>query len=217
MGINLASYVGATSVRAHGAGRCRRAAHSGATRPDAGAGARGHATTAPWGSRRALEYAPAPYAKTEELIALAAEAAPLRRHLCHAHAQRGRRGDGSPIDEAVRIGREAHIPVEIWHLKAAGQGQLGQDAADRRADRAARAAGVDISANTYAYTAWFNDILRLHSAVGARRRGREARSSGSRIRPRAPASGSDLQNPGKDSTGETGTTNGRRSRVPKRS
>ena len=39
------------------------------------------------------------------------------------------------IDEAARIGREAQIPVEIWHLKAAGKGELGQDAADRGAHR----------------------------------------------------------------------------------
>jgi dihydroorotase/N-acyl-D-amino-acid deacylase len=60
------------------------------------------------------------------------------------------------IDEAARIGREAHIPVEIWHLKAAGKtnwGKMPQLVA--RIDQA-RASGVDISANTYAYTAWFN-------------------------------------------------------------
>jgi dihydroorotase/N-acyl-D-amino-acid deacylase len=67
-------------------------------------------------------------------------------------------GDGifAAIDEAVRIGREAQIPVEIWHLKAAGKpvwGRMPQIVA--RID-AARAAGVDVAADTYAYTAWFN-------------------------------------------------------------
>jgi N-acyl-D-amino-acid deacylase len=60
------------------------------------------------------------------------------------------------IDEAVEIGRQAHIPVEIWHLKVAGKANWGrmQQVVDRI--DAARAAGVDVSANTYAYTAWFN-------------------------------------------------------------
>ena len=39
------------------------------------------------GVSTSLQYAPAPYATTEELIALAAEACKVRRHLCHAHAQ----------------------------------------------------------------------------------------------------------------------------------
>ena len=60
------------------------------------------------------------------------------------------------IDEATRIGREAHIPVEIWHLKAAGKSNWGKMPQIVARIDAARAAGVDVSANTYAYTAWFN-------------------------------------------------------------
>ena len=84
------------------------------------------------GVSTSLQYAPAPYASTEELIALAARSRQIRRHLRHAHAQRRRSAITAAIDEAVRIGREAHIPVEIWHLKAAGKPQLGPHAADRR-------------------------------------------------------------------------------------
>ena len=84
------------------------------------------------GVSTSLQYAPAPYAKTEELIALAARSREVRRHLRDTHAQRRRRG-ARAIDEAVRIGREAHIPVEIWHLKAAGKANLGTHAGDRRA------------------------------------------------------------------------------------
>src|SRR5207302_5836772 len=67
-------------------------------------------------------------------------------------------GDAEPaaIDEAVRIGREAHIPVEIWHLKAAGKSNWGHMPAIIAQIEKARASGVDVSANTYAYTAWFN-------------------------------------------------------------
>ncbi len=89
MGINLASYVGATQVRRVVIGDgdraptpaelermkalVREAMHDGAV-----------------GVSTSLEYAPAPYATTEELIALASEAAKARRHLRHAHAQRRR-------------------------------------------------------------------------------------------------------------------------------
>jgi N-acyl-D-amino-acid deacylase len=48
------------------------------------------------------------------------------------------------------------IPVEIWHLKAAGKTNWGKMPQIVARIDAARAAGVDISANTYAYTAWFN-------------------------------------------------------------
>src|SRR5439155_580324 len=70
------------------------------------------------------------------------------------------RSEGSAItaaiDEAIRIGREAKIPVEIWHLKAAGKSQWGQMPQIVAQIEKARAAGVDLSANTYAYPAWFN-------------------------------------------------------------
>jgi dihydroorotase/N-acyl-D-amino-acid deacylase len=60
------------------------------------------------------------------------------------------------IDEAVRIGREAKIPVEIWHLKAAGKPQWGWMPKIVAKIDAARRSGVDIGADTYAYPAWFN-------------------------------------------------------------
>jgi dihydroorotase/N-acyl-D-amino-acid deacylase len=60
------------------------------------------------------------------------------------------------IDEAVRIGREAHIPVEIWHLKAAGKPQWGLMPRIVAKIDSARSSGVEIGANTYAYPAWFN-------------------------------------------------------------
>ena len=72
------------------------------------------------------------------------------------------RSEGSAItaaiDEAIRIGREAKIPVEIWHIKAAGKPQWGQMPQIVAQIEKARASGVDISANTYAYPAWFNSF-----------------------------------------------------------
>ena len=62
------------------------------------------------------------------------------------------------IDEALRIGREAHVPVEIWHIKVAGKSNWGRMPEVVAKINAARAGGADITADTYAYTAWFNDL-----------------------------------------------------------
>ena len=154
MGINLASYVGATSVR-------RMVLGDADVQPTPDQLARmqvlvDHAMEdGAAGLSSALQYSPAPYAKTEELIALAGEAAKYGGiYASHMRSE----GDAEPaaIDEAVRIGREAHIPVEIWHLKVAGKSNWGHMPQIVAQIDAARASGVDISANTYAYTAWFN-------------------------------------------------------------
>ncbi len=154
MGINLASYVGATSIRRMVLGDAdvqptEQQLASMKQLVDAAMkdGAVGLST--------ALQYSPAPYARTEELIALAGEAAKYGGiYATHLRSE----GDVEPeaIDEAARIGRDAHIPVEIWHLKAAGKSNWGHMPALIARINAARASGVDISADTYAYTAWFN-------------------------------------------------------------
>ena len=154
MGINLASYVGATSVR-------RMVLGDGDVQPTAAQLSqmqdlvRQAMQQGAVGLSTALQYAPAPYAKTEELIALATVAAQYGGiYATHMRSE----GDAEPaaIDEAIRIGREAHIPVEIWHLKAAGKANWGKMPQIVAQIDAARASGIDISANTYAYTAWIN-------------------------------------------------------------
>ncbi len=154
MGINLASYVGATQVRRVVIGDDNRAPTpaeldrmKGLVRDAMHDGAMGVSSS--------LQYAPAMYASTDELIALAAESAKLGG-IYASHI----RDEGNAIlpalDEAVRIGREAHTPVEIWHLKAAGKDNWGRmPEIVARIDQA-RKSGVDVSANTYAYTAFFN-------------------------------------------------------------
>jgi dihydroorotase/N-acyl-D-amino-acid deacylase len=109
------------------------------------------------GLSTSLEYAPAPYAKTEELIALAAEAGNYGG--IYATHMRNESDPVLPaIDEALRIGREGHLPVEIWHIKVAGKQNWGRMPEVVAKINAARADGMDISADTYAYPAWFNSM-----------------------------------------------------------
>jgi hypothetical protein len=57
------------------------------------------------------------------------------------------------MDEAIRIGAEGGVPVEIYHLKAAGQRNWGKTGAMIAKIDSARAAGVDVQANMYPYVA----------------------------------------------------------------
>jgi dihydroorotase/N-acyl-D-amino-acid deacylase len=154
MGINLASYVGATSVRRMVLGDADVQPSGEQLNQMKGLVADAMKDGAV-GLSTALQYAPAPYAKTDELIALASVAGQYGGiYATHMRSE----GDAvfESIDEAARIGREGHLPVEIWHLKAAGKANWGKMPQIVAKIDAARAAGVDISANTYAYTAWFN-------------------------------------------------------------
>ncbi len=156
MGINLASYVGATQVRRFVLGEDDKqptpdqlAQMQALVREAMNDGAAGVST--------ALEYAPAPYAKTEELIALASEAGKLGG-IYSTHMRNESDSVLGAIDEALRIGREANIPVEIWHLKVAGKNNWGRMPEVVAKINEARAAGADVTADTYAYTAWYNDF-----------------------------------------------------------
>jgi N-acyl-D-amino-acid deacylase len=156
MGINLASYVGATQVRRmvlgdddvqptsaqleHMKTLVREAMKDGAV-----------------GVSTSLEYAPAPYAKTDELIALATEGGKFGG-IYATHMRNESASVLDAIDEALRIGQDAHVPVEIWHIKVAGKDNWGRMPEVVSKINAARAAGADVTANTYAYTAWFNDF-----------------------------------------------------------
>jgi N-acyl-D-amino-acid deacylase len=156
MGINLGTYVGATLVRRIVIGDEDRAPTPDElnrmkeiVRESMREGARGLST--------ALQYPPAPYAKTDELIALASVAAQYGG-IYATHMRSEGDGEMDALAEVARIAREAHIGVEIFHLKAGGKpnwGKMPQVVAfiDR-----ARREGLDIEADTYAYTAWNNDL-----------------------------------------------------------
>lgn len=156
IGINLATYVGATQVRRMVLGDADRQPNASEldrmralVREAMEQGAVGISTS--------LQYAPAPYATTDELIALAAEAA--RYGGIYATHMRSEGNEiMSALDEAIRIGREARIPVEIWHLKAAGKQNWGRMPEIVAKIEEARRSGVEVGANTYAYPAWFNSL-----------------------------------------------------------
>jgi dihydroorotase/N-acyl-D-amino-acid deacylase len=156
IGINVADYVGATQVR-------RVVLGDAAVQPTVEqleqmkSLVRDAMRDGAVGVSTSLEYAPAPYAKTEEIIALASEAAKFGGiYATHMRSE----GDAisESIDETVRIGREAHIPVEIWHLKVAGKANWHRMPEIVAKINAARAQGIDVAADTYAYSAWSNDF-----------------------------------------------------------
>lgn len=156
LGINIGSYVGATTVREMVIGFADRAATAEelARMQDLVAASMRQGAL---GLSSALEYAPAPYASTEELIALASTAAQFGG-IYATHMRSEQEAIMAAIDETIRIGREAHVPVEIWHLKAGGVANFGLMPEIVARIGRARAAGVDIAADTYAYTAWYNDL-----------------------------------------------------------
>jgi N-acyl-D-amino-acid deacylase len=156
LGINMATYVGATQVRRMVLGD-EDAQPTAAELERMKALVREAMAQGAVGVSTSLQYAPAPYAKTEELIALAAEAAKLGGiYATHMRSEAGTVLEA--LDEAIRIGREAGIPVEIWHLKAAGKQNWGRMNEIVAKIQQARASGVDITADTYAYPAWFNSF-----------------------------------------------------------
>ncbi|MBI2073468.1 MAG: D-aminoacylase [Gemmatimonadetes bacterium] len=148
---NIASFVGASTVRVHVIGYQNRAPTPAeldrmkelvAQAMDEGA----------LGVTTALIYTPATFAKTHELIALAKVAAEAGGvYAAHIRSEANRLLEA--IDETIRIASESGLPAEIYHLKAAGQANWPKmDRAIQKID-SARAAGVRITADMYTYTA----------------------------------------------------------------
>ncbi len=105
-----------------------------------------------WGLSTGLIYNPGTYAKTEEIIALAKVAAKHGGHYA-SHIRDEGVGVLSAIDEAIRIGREAKLPVHISHLKASGRRAWGKSADEIALIEKARQAGQVVTADQYPYTA----------------------------------------------------------------
>jgi len=102
------------------------------------------------GISTALIYPPGTYAKTEEIIELAKVAAQYDGvYFSHMRNESGQLLEA--IQEVIRIGEEARIPVHIYHLKAAGQDNWPLMAKAIALIQAARDRGIDVSADVYPY------------------------------------------------------------------
>jgi dihydroorotase/N-acyl-D-amino-acid deacylase len=105
-----------------------------------------------FGISTALIYPPGHYAKTEELIELA-KVVSSYGGIYASHMRSEGQSESAAIEEALRIGREAHVPVEIFHLKVIGKPRWGTMPKIVGMIQAARDAGQDVSADMYPYVA----------------------------------------------------------------
>ena len=105
-----------------------------------------------FGISTALIYPPGHYAKTDELIELAKVAAQYGG-IYASHMRSEGQSEVAAIQEALRIGREAQLPVEIFHLKVIGKTRWGSMPKIVGMIQAARDAGQDVTANMYPYLA----------------------------------------------------------------
>jgi dihydroorotase/N-acyl-D-amino-acid deacylase len=113
---------------------------------------RGSMEDGAFGIGSALIYPPGNFASTDELISINRAAAPYGGvYITHMRSEADNFLEA--IDEAITIGTEAGVPVEIYHLKAGGRQNWSKAAQAVAKIDSARAAGVDVQANMYPYTA----------------------------------------------------------------
>src|SRR3989449_250936 len=149
--LNVAQLVGHGTLRLAAMGFARRAPTAGeltrmqrlmADAMDDGA----------WGLSTGLIYAPGSYSETAEIVAVA-RAAARHRGFYASHI----RGEGATLLDAVReaisVGREGELPVQVSHVKAAGRPNWGNVSRALALIDAARAEGLDVRADVYPYTA----------------------------------------------------------------
>jgi len=148
---NVASFVGATTLRIHEIGYADRPP----TAPELARMqklVRQAMEEGALGIGSSLIYAPAFYARTDELIALAKVASEYNgMYISHIRSEGTRLLEAA--DELITISREAKIPAELYHLKAAGQSNWDKLDALVKKIEAARAGGLRITADMYTYTA----------------------------------------------------------------
>jgi len=154
--INLGTNVGAEQVRKAVLGSANRAPSPAELEQMRGLVAEAMQQGAV-GISSALIYAPGTYAKTDELIELAKVAARYGG-IYSTHMRSEGRGIFAALDETFRIGREAGIPVHIYHLKVSGAAMRGKMGEVTARIEKARAGGLEVTANMYAYRAGANGL-----------------------------------------------------------
>jgi N-acyl-D-aspartate/D-glutamate deacylase len=154
VGLNYAAYVGFGAVRQKVVGAADRAPTAEELRRMRALVAKGMCEGA-LGLSTGLFYAPQSFARTEEVIAVAREAA-RRGGLYDSHIRDESSytiGLGAAVDEAIAIGREAGLAVNISHIKALGVDVQGQAPAIVARVEAARKAGQAVTADQYPWSA----------------------------------------------------------------
>lgn len=148
---NVASYIGATTLRTYVAGHENRPLT--ATEMDTVRGLiRDEMEGGALGIGSSLIYPPAFFANTDELIAMCTATAPYHgKYISHMRNEGLELLDG--IAELVRISRDAGVPAEIYHLKASGRDAWPLMARAIEAVESARAEGLAVTADMYTYTA----------------------------------------------------------------
>ncbi len=148
---NVASFIGATTIRQYVIGDADKQPTPEQmqqmrelVRTEMKAGALGIGSS--------LIYAPAFYAKTDELIEMCKVAAEYKgKYISHMRSEGNQLIEA--VDELLRISREANIPAEIYHLKAAGKDNWAKMDQVLAKVEAARRSGMKITADMYTYTA----------------------------------------------------------------
>lgn len=148
---NIASFIGAATIREHVIGLDNKAP----TPPQLDAMrelVKNEMEQGALGIGSSLIYAPALYATTDELIELCKVAARYKgKYISHMRSEGDRLLEA--VDELIRISREAGLPAEIYHLKAAGQSNWPKMDKVIAKVEAARKEGLKITADMYTYTA----------------------------------------------------------------
>jgi N-acyl-D-amino-acid deacylase len=154
--VNVGSFLGAGTVRAYAKGMAEGPATP-AELDTMRAVVRHAMRDGAFGVASALIYPPGSYASTGELIAEARALAPYGGlYITHLRSEGDRLIEA--VREALRIGREGGVPVEIYHLKAAGIGNWPKARQVVAMIDSARAAGQDVGADQYPYTAGQNNL-----------------------------------------------------------
>ena len=154
--VNFGSFVGAGTVRAYAKGMSEGPATA-AELDTMRRVVRDAMVDGAFGVGSALIYPPGNYASTEELIEEAKAMAPLGGvYITHMRSEGDRLVEA--VDEAIRIGKEGGVPVEIYHLKAAGVRNWPKAAQVVAKIDSARAAGQDVATDQYPYVAGQNNL-----------------------------------------------------------
>ena len=148
---NVGSFIGAATPRVNVLGRANRAPAP-EELEQMRALVRQAMQDGAFGIASALIYAPGTYAKTDELIELTKASAPYGgMYISHMRSEGNQLLEA--VDELITIAREAHVPAQIYHLKAAGEKNWPKMDEVIAHVNAARKQGLEISADMYTYSA----------------------------------------------------------------